>query len=158
PDALLGACGRFRLMKTDPGPERPTPGKRRRNARELEETVQRLEALLDVSRTIAAQESLDSALAALVRVTTNAVGAERATLLLNEPETDELYSRVAGRNTVREIRIPNKSGIAGEVFADGKGKIANDVQADERFNRDVDEETGFTTRSVLCAPIRTVKG
>ena len=28
-----------------------------------------------------------------------------------------------------------------------------DAYADERFNRDVDRETGFSTRSVLCCPI-----
>ena len=33
----------------------------------------------------------------------------------------------------------------------------DDVYGDERFNREIDQQTGFTTRSVLCVPIRTVK-
>ncbi len=36
--------------------------------------------------------------------------------------------------------------------------LIRDAYSDPRFNRSVDEQTGFVTRNILCAPIRTVKG
>ncbi|MEO7726182.1 MAG: adenylate/guanylate cyclase domain-containing protein, partial [Burkholderiales bacterium] len=91
-------------------------------------------------------------------VTTTELNAERGTLFLNDSETNELYSRVAQGNSHREIRLLNNSGIAGYVFTAGEGVIIDDAYADARFNRTIDEQTGFITRSILCVPIRTAKG
>ncbi len=52
----------------------------------------------------------------------------------------------------------NTNGVAGHVYTTGKGVVVPDAYADERFNRSIDEQTGFVTKSLLCAPIRTVKG
>jgi adenylate cyclase len=128
--------------------------------RKLERADQKLkqaEMLLNVSRRVAAIETLDEVLATLVEMTTFEIGAERGTLFLNDPITDELYSRFAQGNFQREIRILNTTGIAGHVFQSGQGAIIDDAYSDERFNRTVDEQTGFKTRNILCAPVRTVK-
>jgi adenylate cyclase len=114
--------------------------------------------LLEVSRRVAADQTLDEVLETLVEVTAEATGAERATLFLNDPQSGELYSRVARGNIRREIRILNTSGVIGDVFTSGQGTIVDDAYADPRFNRTVDEQTGFTTQNILCAPIRTVTG
>ena len=71
------------------------------------------ETLVDVSRTVAAMESLDEVLASLVELTTRETGADRGTLFLEDPTTGELYSRVAQGERQREIRVPNDAGIAG---------------------------------------------
>lgn len=114
--------------------------------------------LLNVSRTVAAFETLDEMLVALVDMTTDAVGADRGTIFLNDCETGELYSRVAHGNLQREIRILNNRGVAGHVFTTGKGAIVHDAYADEHFDRSVDEQTGYQTKNMLCVPIRTVRG
>ena len=118
----------------------------------------RAELLLELSRKVAALETLDEVLQTLVEITTRELGAERGTLFLNDPASNELYSRVAQGNLSREIRILNNSGISGHVFQTGEGLIIHDAYADERFNRSVDERTGFKTRSILCVPINTIKG
>ena len=115
------------------------------------------EMLLDISRKVAAIESLDEVLAVLMEMTTWELGAERSSLFLNDPQTGELYSRFAQGNFQREIRILNDSGIAGHVYTTGKGMIIHDVYKHKWFNRSVDEQTGFTTRNMMCVPIRTVK-
>ena len=91
-------------------------------------------------------------------MTTREVGAERRTLFLNDEKTGELYSRVAQGTFQREIRILNTTGIAGHVFTEREALIVHDAYNDDRFNRSVDEQTGFVTRNILCVPIRTVKG
>src|ERR1039457_954888 len=117
-----------------------------------------VELLLDVSRRMAAYDSLDDVLRTLVEMTTAELDAERGTLFLNDPETNELYSRVAQGNIKHEIRLLNTSGIAGYVFTSGESVLIRDAYSDPRFNRSVDEQTGFVTRNILCTPIRTVKG
>lgn len=120
--------------------------------------LKRAEMLLDVSRKVAAIESLDEILATLVEMISWELDAERSTLFLNDAQTGELYSRIAQGNFQREIRILNTSGVAGHVFTEGKGLIIDDAYADERFNRSVDEQTGFRTKTILCVPVKTVKG
>jgi adenylate cyclase len=51
----------------------------------------------------------------------------------------------------------NTLGIAGLVFATGKGVLVNDPYNDPRFNQSVDADTGFTTHNLVCAPIITAK-
>lgn len=120
--------------------------------------VKRAEILLNISQTMAAFETLDDMLEALVEIITQEVNAERVTIYLHDKETDELYSRVATGNYRREIRIQSKRGVAGYVFSTGEGTIVQDAYSDKRFDRSVDERTGFVTKSILSAPIRTVKG
>ncbi len=116
------------------------------------------ELLLEVSRKMSVTDSLDEVLNTLLDATTSELNAERGTLFLNDYETNELYSRVAQGSFRREIRILNTSGVAGHVFTTGQGAIVHDAYADPRFNRSVDERTGFVTRNILCVPIKTAKG
>ncbi len=116
------------------------------------------EMLLNVSRTLAAFETLDEVLASLVGLMSAELGAERSTLFLNDTRSGELYSRVAQGTLLREIRMLNTLGVAGHVYTTGKGLLVEDAYANEHFNPAIDELTGFTTRNMVCAPIRTVRG
>src|SRR5210317_1556009 len=114
--------------------------------------------LLQVTTDQAKTKSLDEALETLVKITTSTIGAERGTIFLNDSSTGELYSRIAQGNFRREIRILNSKGVAGWVFTNNEGTIIHDAYKDDRFNKAVDVRTGFRTKSILCAPLRTVNG
>ncbi len=118
----------------------------------------RAELLLSVSNRLAAHQSLDEQLETLVEITTSVLGCERGSLFLSDPQTDELYSRIAQGDIHREIRVLNNAGVAGHVFQSGESLIIDDAYTDERFNASVDEQTGFTTETILCTPVRTVTG
>jgi len=137
------------VTKRKAASERDQDGRRR---------LRHLELLLEVTRRMASYGTLDQVLQALVEMTTTELNAERGSLFLNDPDTNELYSRVAQGNIQREIRILNTSGVAGYVYTAGEALIIHDAYADDRFNRSIDEQTGFTTRNILCVPIKTVKG
>ncbi len=128
------------------------------DGQQLAERVRYLELLLEVTRRMASVDSLDEVLRTLVEITTAELRAERGSLFLNDPQTNELYSRVAQGHIQREIRFINTTGIAGHVYSSGQAAIVDDAYTDPRFNRSIDEQTGFTTKSVLCIPIKTVKG
>ncbi len=120
--------------------------------------IHQMELLLNVSRQMAALETLDEVLKTIMDITALETNSERCTLFLNNPQTGELYSRIALGSNLREIRILNTSGIAGHVYASGEGVIIHDAYKDHRFNKHIDEQTGFVTKNILCAPVKTVKG
>ena len=101
------------------------------------------ETLLHVSRTVAAMETLDDVLAALIDMTVLETHSDRGSLFLNDPATGELYSRVLQGEQTLEIRLLNDVGIAGRVFTTHEPLIINDAYGDPRFNREVDELTGY---------------
>ena len=120
--------------------------------------LRRAETLLEVSARCAAANDLVSVLRTLVDITARALDCDRGTLFLNDSETGELYSRVAQGDLVREIRILNTSGFAGYVFQTGESVITHDPYSDARFNRQVDDWTGYKTRNIICVPIRLASG
>ena len=127
-------------------------------AKERQQKISQAELLLSVSNKLAAYQTLDEQLQTLIDMTYSVLGAERGTLFLNDNQTGELYSRVAQGDVRREIRIMNSSGIAGYVYTNEEGMIIHDAYKHELFNRSIDEQTGFKTESILCAPLLTVNG
>ncbi len=116
------------------------------------------ELLLSVSQKIAGLKNLSEILWTIIETTTKTLNADRGSLFLNDPLTGELYSRVAQGELIREIRILNTTGIAGSIFQSGVGEIIHDAYADNRFNSKIDEQTGYVTKNIVCAPVKTVRG
>lgn len=114
----------------------------------------RVSHVVDIANEVSDLLSLDELLFKLMDVISWTLNADRATLFLNDTDNEELFSRVATKNSIDEIRMSNKAGIAGTVFSTGHGEIIPDAYHDPRFNRSVDEETGYRTRNILCTPIR----
>ena len=124
----------------------------------LADVLGKMNALLDVSNRLADTLSLDVLFQRLVEITTAAVNADRGTIFLNDPALGDLFSRVASGTKTQEIRFPNSAGIAGSVFTSGEAVIIDDAYADPRFNPDVDKKTGYHTRNMITAPIRSKRG
>ncbi len=117
----------------------------------------RIELLLSVTQKISGINNLSEILWTLIDFTTQELGAERGSLFLNDPITGELYSRVAQGELTREIRFLNNTGIAGAVFKSGVGEVVHYPYQDNRFNFKVDEQTGFVTKNIICAPVKTLR-
>src|SRR5215470_888905 len=118
------------------------------------DAIRRLSMLVEVADTVTQRLSLDHQLPRLIDLIIEALDAERATLFLHDADAGELFSRVARGVGVREIRIPEKVGIAGSVFSSGLPEIVDNAYQDARFNRRVDQQTGYRTRNILCVPLR----
>jgi adenylate cyclase len=116
--------------------------------------LRHISALVDVSNKVSDTLALDILLPRLIEIITDSLNADRSTLFLNDPETNELFSRVAQGDSMGEIRFPNHLGIAGSVFTTGEHILIDDAYADERFNQEVDKKTGYRTRNILCTVIK----
>ena len=121
----------------------------------ISEVLGKVTALLEVANRVSDTLSLDILLKRMMEITTEVTNADRSTLFLNDPETGELFARVALGDLTEEIRFPNHVGIAGGVFTSGKAVLIPDAYVDPRFNQEIDKKTGYRTRNILCVPIRT---
>ena len=120
---------------------------------------QREEArILEVTQAVSSELNIGKLLRKIIAIATDLLEAERSTLFLHDPATDELWSRVAEGLAEREIRIPAQLGIAGQVFSTRTAVNIPDAYADSRFNPEVDRKTGYRTRSILCVPVLNKQG
>jgi adenylate cyclase len=117
------------------------------------ELLRRMSALMEVSSNVLGSMGLDDVLGRLIEIITETLVAERSSLFLYDEQSDELFSFIAQGDLVQEIRFASHLGIAGAVFTSGNAEIIVDPYADPRFNREVDRQTGFKTRNILCVPI-----
>lgn len=113
--------------------------------------------LLQVYRDVARTASLSDALLSLVDLTTSTIGCERGTIFLNDESSHELYSFVAKGDLKHEIRVLNNKGLIGWSFTNDQVICIGDAYQDERFNPEIDQSTGFVTKSVLCVPLKSEK-
>ena len=88
--------------------------------------------------------------------------AERASVYRLDSGTNELLTVVAHGMTSEDggplIRMPAEEGLAGACIRLGHLINIPDAHEDARFNPRFDEQTGFTTRSVLSLPLRDEDG
>lgn len=112
----------------------------------------------EVSQAISSELDIDVLLKKIMSIATELLDAERSTLFLHDPETNELWSRVAEGIVEKEIRFPANTGIAGEAFRTQKPINIPHAYEDVRFNQDVDRMTGFRTSTILCVPVVSRQG
>jgi len=129
--------------------------------RELLEEItaesQRFLEATSLANNVAFRSMLEQGLFAFTRKLGQLLNAERSSLFL--VEGDFLVLKVAENlEEMGEIRFPVGSGIAGAVAETGESIRIDDAYADPRFNRDVDRQTGFRTRSLLSLPVKNFEG
>ena len=101
---------------------------------------------------------LDRLLELIVSKITELMEADRSTLYLMDDAGSELWTKVLQADELREIRLEVGQGLAGWVAKTGKLVNIEDAYQDERFNKEVDQQSGYHTRSMLCIPIRNYQG
>jgi CheY-like chemotaxis protein len=118
----------------------------------------KLSVLLEISRSLNSKTNFNDLFNAIISIAAEALNSERATLFIVDKEKGELWSQTGTGIEQTEIKIPIDKGIAGEVAGNGVSQIINDPYSHPKFNKEIDLKTGFTTRSILCVPMKNVKG
>ena len=113
-----------------------------------------LVSLVKIGRSITAQTEINVLLRVIAEETKVAMQADRCTVFLLDKKTNELWSKIALGLDSEEIRFPADKGLAGYVVRTGESINITDAYNDPRFNPDVDKATGYTTKTILCMPIK----
>lgn len=125
---------------------------------EFSKKLEQLNTLIELTAIINSSLDTQEIRKRAIEAATRLSGAEAGSLILIDPSTKELYFEVAlgeKGNKLKEIRLKPGQGIAGWVAEHGTPVISNDVRSDPRFFKGADEKSEFTTRNLLCVPVRT---
>ncbi|XP_048577494.1 cAMP and cAMP-inhibited cGMP 3',5'-cyclic phosphodiesterase 10A isoform X2 [Nematostella vectensis] len=118
--------------------------------------------LLNVVRSIFDEAcTMDTVIEKIMAFAKKLVNADRCSLFLLDQASEELFANLFDDGNEdgsfrcgNEIRFPVSKGIAGYVACTGSILNIRDAYRDERFNREVDMKTGYTTHTILCVPVR----
>jgi NtrC-family two-component system sensor histidine kinase KinB len=115
-------------------------------------------AVAESAAFITASLQLDEVLQRILEQISQALRTEVVSLALIDPQEEILEFKAStggiGQSVVG-MRLKIGQGIAGWVAKQGRGAIVPDVSEDPRFYPDFDKLTGFETRAIACAPIRS---
>ena len=93
-----------------------------------------------------------------IRLLPELMRVERCSIFLKEPGSDSLVSMYGTGLEKNILQAPLEGSIVGQVLADGRSVIVNDLPLKEGFHLQADEQTGFESRNTLCSPITSVAG
>lgn len=125
--------------------------------KEITSDSQRFLEATALANDLAFKSMLKQGLFAFTRKLSQMLNAEKASLFI--VEGDSLVLRVAENlDEMGEVRFPIGTGIAGATAGTGHTIRIDDAYADPRFNRDIDRQTGFRTRSILSLPVKNQAG
>ncbi len=125
---------------------------------ESQRQVQVMTAVAESAAVITATFQLDDVLQRILEQISQALNTEAVSLALIDPQEDvlEFKASAGGRpQSIIGIRLEMGQGIAGWVAREGRGVVVPDVKEDSRFHPEIDTITGFETKAVACAPIRS---
>jgi response regulator RpfG family c-di-GMP phosphodiesterase len=121
-----------------------------------EGTHARLEMVYEINKAVGTITRLPQMLEQVIRMTQQTLNALAASILLFRNNNQELYFEAASgpvSGVLRQVKLNTQYGIAGQVARTGKPLIVNDVTRSPNFHKMIDDTTGFTTKSLLCAPL-----
>jgi len=123
--------------------------KRKLKRKELE-----MRSIQYIGKALSSVLNLHKLLILIMDEVTKLMNAERGTLYVVDSEKGELWSQIAQKAEIKEIRLKIGKGIAGYVAQTGETINIKDAYRDSRFDPSTDKKTGFVTKSILCMPIR----
>jgi len=121
-----------------------------------EESVisEQLSLLAELGRDFATSLDIALTLERAIERITSYVDAEGGALFLLQNENTQLRCEACvGATDITGIELASDHGIVGRCVQTNTGNIVKDVSKDESFDGSVDDQTGFTTKSILCAPL-----
>jgi K+-sensing histidine kinase KdpD len=124
-----------------------------------EQEIHRLNRLVEVSLVINSTLELRPLLAVIMDHAAEITGAESASVMLYDHNTNELHfvastTGSAASNTLLSIPVPLEGSLAGTILRENRAIVLDDVSADPRHYRGADDQSGFATRSLLGVPMR----
>lgn len=119
--------------------------------------AERTAKLLELSRRLAGTGDLQSILSLVIDALRDLLDADRATVFEFDEKSQELFTQVAhgigSGDAPKVIRIPMSAGIAGAAATTRRIVNIPDAYDDARFNRAIDQRTGYRTRTILAIPL-----
>jgi len=77
--------------------------------------------------------------------------ADRCSIWVVSDDKKTIWTKVA--QGIDRLEIPITSGIVGDAISNGHRELIDDVYKDDRFNRNIDKNTGYMTKAMMVIPM-----
>jgi len=112
--------------------------------------------IFEYAAKIAAAQDLDTLLELDAGMARDLVDADRCSIWLIDTKNKRLWTKVA--HGIHELHVPLGAGLVGACIDRNEAIVVNDTSADSRFNKQVDLESGYVTKSILTLPLHGMDG
>ena len=119
----------------------------------LQQKEREIYSIRKIGQALSSTLHLDDLLNVIMKEITHLMDADRSTLYLVDHKKKEIWSKIALKAEIKEIRQKMGVGISGYVAASGENINIPDAYQDSRFDPSTDKRTGYRTRSILCLPV-----
>ena len=119
----------------------------------LRQKEKELYSIQKIGQALSSTLNIDDLLNLVMKEITFLMNADRSTLYLVDRRKKEIWSKIALKAEVKEIRQKFGKGISGYVAETGRKINIPDAYQDSRFDPSTDKRTGYRTRSILCIPV-----
>lgn len=113
--------------------------------------------LFEIAQSISSTLHLDDVLERILDESIKLTECEAGSILLINSENFLDFRVVKGEKSAvlkdLNVKIKINDGIVGVAVQTGRVVVSNNVQDDQRFKKDIDWLTGFTTKSVIAVPV-----
>jgi diguanylate cyclase (GGDEF)-like protein len=110
----------------------------------------------EMNKVLTSSRDINDVLVTIVKRVKDMTEAKAWSIILADEESGELvFEKSSGtaKKSIKKLRLKPGEGIAGWVAKRGVPLVVSDVGKDKRFSKRIDEQSGFRTNSVMCAPI-----
>jgi len=113
----------------------------------------RIRVFLRMSNKISYNNTIDEITPVIIKNICELLNCDKASIFTHDSHQNLLHVHTS-ESLNRNIKIPCDQGIVGYVFNSGESQKIDDAYLDHRFNKNVDKQTGFRTKGILCIPLK----
>ena len=136
------------------------PTENRKRFKELQQELERkdseVRAIITACEKITSSLRLEEVLRFIQESACNLMNAESSSVILLD--SSGKYLKIASSTGTKEEQVtglsfPSDKGIAGWVIQHSQPVIVNDAESDSRFYHEIDQISGYRTKSICCVPM-----
>lgn len=123
----------------------------------LERRNDELASMIEIGKALTSSFDIQTILETIMKQVERLIKPKTWSLLLVDHESGDLVFEIAVSNVseqLKGVRLARGKGIAGWVAEHGESLLIPDVRKDERFAENFDQQFMFTTRSIVCVPMK----
>ncbi len=126
-------------------------------SKQLERRNEEFASMIEIGKALTSCLDIHAILETIMKQVERLLKPKAWSLLLVDSQSGDLVFEIAVSSVseqLKGIHIERGKGIAGWVALHGESLLIPDVSKDDRFAKNFDQQSMFTTRSIVCVPMK----